>query len=788
MIEAVIDTYRAERSDAGERFIDTVRARRHRAVQGRRQRACGGRRRCTHEFIDRHDPGAKRCQLSPAARRTATSACVDARRAGRLRRCCQRRRRRDRSSPTCRATAASPSCFPKWADGRAYSQARLLRARYRFAGEIRATGEVLVDMLPLLARTGFDAVALRADQSQEFAERALSLLRRRPLPGRRDRAAAALPAPRGRLRHDARRRARPRRLRRRRPRPGRPHHGARRAAPARRRRRPVRFARRPGAARARAEGALDRRRQARLLAACRTRRAAARENTGQDTINALLVKHAPSGERVVRLKGGDPSVFGRLEEELEALAAAGIECEVVPGVTAALAAAAATQRPLTRRGSGRSVALTTAMTNDRRPRGRPPRRHRGRSTWPASSSPRSSRRLVAAGWPADDAGARRLARRLARPARQRPQRRHARRRATVLHSGRPTIVTVGVGAAPVHSRARPRSRRDRAEPPSRRGKPATRKIRGSRRLCLLPCTLAGMPPEPPMTHVVLESCIRCKYTDCVDVCPVDCFREGPNFLTIDPDECIDCAVCIPECPVNAIVPEEDVPGNQQHMISSTPSWPRAGRASPSASPRCPTRTSGKTRPASSTSWSAELAVRLRPWPDRLQPPLEPDRDRRADRRRRPGRRCSRCSSSACSRCARRSSIPCPSPAASASSSTPTSRSTTSPPCPSPPARELPRGCCSRSRRSARGFHLGQQVSDARPPRATAASTSRPTPGTRFVAKAVVIAAGVGSFQPRRLKVDGLDASRERQLFYRDPRPWTRSPASASSSSAAAKRR
>ena len=64
-----------------------------------------------------------------------------------------------------------------------------------------------------------------------------------------------------------------------------------------------------------------------------------------------------------------------------------------------------------------------------------------------------------------------------------------------------------------------------------------------------------------MTHVVTESCIRCKYTDCVDVCPVDCFREGPNFLTIDPDECIDCAVCIPECPVNAIMPEEDVPGD-----------------------------------------------------------------------------------------------------------------------------------------------------------------------------------------------------------------------------------
>ena len=63
--------------------------------------------------------------------------------------------------------------FPKWTDGRAYSQARLLRTRYRFAGEMRATGEVLVDMLPLLARTGFDAVQLRADQSREAAERAL---------------------------------------------------------------------------------------------------------------------------------------------------------------------------------------------------------------------------------------------------------------------------------------------------------------------------------------------------------------------------------------------------------------------------------------------------------------------------------------------------------------------------------------------------------------------------------------------------------------------------------------
>src|SRR5690349_24604071 len=66
-----------------------------------------------------------------------------------------------------------------------------------------------------------------------------------------------------------------------------------------------------------------------------------------------------------------------------------------------------------------------------------------------------------------------------------------------------------------------------------------------------------------MTYVVTESCIRCKYTDCVDVCPVDCFREGPNFLVIDPDECIDCTLCVAECPVEAIFAEDDVPEDQQ---------------------------------------------------------------------------------------------------------------------------------------------------------------------------------------------------------------------------------
>lgn len=69
-----------------------------------------------------------------------------------------------------------------------------------------------------------------------------------------------------------------------------------------------------------------------------------------------------------------------------------------------------------------------------------------------------------------------------------------------------------------------------------------------------------------MTYVVTESCIKCKYTDCVDVCPVDCFREGPNFLVIDPDECIDCTLCVAECPVEAIYAEDDVPSDQREFI------------------------------------------------------------------------------------------------------------------------------------------------------------------------------------------------------------------------------
>lgn len=70
-----------------------------------------------------------------------------------------------------------------------------------------------------------------------------------------------------------------------------------------------------------------------------------------------------------------------------------------------------------------------------------------------------------------------------------------------------------------------------------------------------------------MTFVVTENCIKCKYTDCVEVCPVDCFYEGPNFLVINPEECIDCALCEPECPLDAIVSEDDLSGDQTQFLA-----------------------------------------------------------------------------------------------------------------------------------------------------------------------------------------------------------------------------
>ncbi|RTK94096.1 MAG: ferredoxin family protein [Neisseriaceae bacterium] len=92
-----------------------------------------------------------------------------------------------------------------------------------------------------------------------------------------------------------------------------------------------------------------------------------------------------------------------------------------------------------------------------------------------------------------------------------------------------------------------------------------------------------------MTYVITESCIKCKYTDCVDVCPVDCFREGPNFLIIDPEECIDCTLCVAECPVEAIYAEDEVPEDQQVFIAlnaelaQNPAWKPITAKKPSPS-------------------------------------------------------------------------------------------------------------------------------------------------------------------------------------------------------------
>jgi len=80
-----------------------------------------------------------------------------------------------------------------------------------------------------------------------------------------------------------------------------------------------------------------------------------------------------------------------------------------------------------------------------------------------------------------------------------------------------------------------------------------------------------------MAFVVTENCIKCKYTDCVEVCPVDCFHEGPNYMVINPDECIDCALCEPECPANAIKADDDLELEEVNFIDInaelSKSWP-----------------------------------------------------------------------------------------------------------------------------------------------------------------------------------------------------------------------
>ncbi|HET7527453.1 MAG TPA: uroporphyrinogen-III C-methyltransferase [Burkholderiaceae bacterium] len=178
-----------------------------------------------------------------------------------------------------------------------------------------------------------------------------------------------------------------------------------------------------------------------------------RDSTVQTEINALMIKHALAGRRVVRLKGGDPSVFGRLEEELHALQAAGIATEVVPGVTAALAAAAATQRPLTRRGSGRSVGFATAVTESGAVN---PGRHADTEVFYMAGARlhELSRRLQTAGWPGDTP-VHVVSRALWPDQVASDHTLSDLASAAVLHGGRPAVVTVGVGATPVAANSLP---------------------------------------------------------------------------------------------------------------------------------------------------------------------------------------------------------------------------------------------------------------------------------------------------------------------------------------------
>ncbi|MEO8281356.1 MAG: SAM-dependent methyltransferase, partial [Ideonella sp.] len=199
------------------------------------------------------------------------------------------------------------------------------------------------------------------------------------------------------------------------------------------------------------------------------------DSTGQTSINALLVRHAHAAAIVVRLKGGDPSIFGRLEEELDALNQAGIDCEVIPGVTAAIAAAAATRRPLTRRGSGRSVSLSTAMSAvasapsiDANTAGAQTTATTGtlRATRTADTEvfymagkqlAALARRLRQAGWPPDAAVS--VVSRAGWPDQLHSDHQVASlAAASMLHAGRPTVVTVGAGAKPLPTwdPARPR--------------------------------------------------------------------------------------------------------------------------------------------------------------------------------------------------------------------------------------------------------------------------------------------------------------------------------------------
>jgi uroporphyrin-III C-methyltransferase len=168
-------------------------------------------------------------------------------------------------------------------------------------------------------------------------------------------------------------------------------------------------------------------------------------STKQTAINALLVKQARAHQLVVRLKGGDASIFGRLEEELLALNEAGISSEVVPGVSAALAAAAHTARPLTRRGNGRSISLNTAMTKDG---ALPLQRNADTEVFYMAGRQLGAlgRRLIEAGWAAD-LPVNVVSRAGCADALSSDHQLADLAAAALLHQGRPTVVIVGAGAS-----------------------------------------------------------------------------------------------------------------------------------------------------------------------------------------------------------------------------------------------------------------------------------------------------------------------------------------------------
>jgi NAD-dependent dihydropyrimidine dehydrogenase PreA subunit len=229
---------------------------------------------------------------------------------------------------------------------------------------------------------------------------------------------------------------------------------------------------------------------------------------------------------------------------------------VVPGVTAALAAAAQAQRPLTRRGAGRSVALSTAMTATDTPS--PAAQPLGRSAdtevfyMAGQQLPALRQRLLAAGWSADTPAlvVSRAGCADALCSQHPLSRLHD---AALLHRGRPTVVTLGVGAAPLS---------DVSFAP--------------------PATL-----ENAMTHVVTESCIRCKYTDCVDVCPVDCFREGPTSSPSTPTSASTAPSASPSARSTPSCPRKTCRATSSHFIKLNADLARKWPASPSARPPLP---------------------------------------------------------------------------------------------------------------------------------------------------------------------------------------------------------